>query len=518
MTGRRPLSLAELISLARIDVLDIQGNPQARVTAISAHAQSTPRNGLFAAITGTRIDSHMMLGEAVDAGASVLVVENETQPYPGVTTVRVKDSRAALGRLAHAFYRNPARAMTVCGITGTNGKSSTSHLLYSILKTAGANPGLIGTLGVEFGGKSVRLDTTTPDPISMAEIFDAMDAERVDFVVMEVSSHAVDQDRIAGIPFRCGAFLNITQDHLDYHGSFEAYAGAKYRFFADYVGQTPGSIACYNADDPTIAELMEPYGSDTLSFSQSGGPSVSIHAGNVDCDVSGTHFDLCIDGKTARVEAALVGRFNVENMLAAAACAHGMGIGFDTIVRGLSSCPPVPGRFEFLREGQDFSVVVDYAHTPDALFRLLQSARRLCKGRLITVFGCGGDRDKSKRAVMGSVVGDQSDFAIVTSDNPRTEDPAAIARQTLEGVLQSSLKSNRYQVVVDRREAIAQALHLAETDDLVIIAGKGHEDYQDVGSTRLPFDDRLIARSILRQLFGAGSQREKLETLTEQAP
>lgn len=518
MTGRRPVSLSSLLAEAKVPAIDIMGNPMAMVTGISSHAQRTVRNEMFAAITGTRTDSHMMLGEAVDAGASVLLVEKETKPYPGVTTVRVSDTRLALGRLAHALRGNPARRMNVCGITGTNGKSSTSHLLHWILRSAGANAGLIGTLGIEFGGKCVTTLTTTPGPLELAEVFHAMDGENVECVVMEVSSHAIDQERISGIPFRNGAFLNITQDHLDYHGTMEEYARTKKRLFFDYIAPTPGSTACFNMDDSVGLELAEEYDADFLTFSQRAGIDAAVKIGQVECSLEGTRFVLRIGGKPRRVYTPLLGQFNIENILAAVSCASSLGVEPGAIVRGLETAPPVPGRFEFLREGQDFTVIVDYAHTPDALDRLLRSVRRLCPGKVITVFGCGGDRDRAKRPVMGKVVGDHSDFAILTSDNPRTEDPALIARQTLEGVLQSSLKSNRYQTVLKRQEAIEQALHLAGPNDVVIIAGKGHEDYQEIGTTRLPFDDRLVARALLRQMLGGPSQTEWLESAAEPSP
>lgn len=515
MTVRRPIALEDLLREARVKPLDIQGNPRAMVTGISSHAQRTGRNELFVAISGTRIDSHMMLGEAVDSGASVLVVERETQPYPGVTVVRVENTHLAIGRLAHAFHRNPARAMNVCGVTGTNGKTSTAHLMSSIFRFAGCRAGQIGTLGAYFEGKTIRLNTTTPGALELSEIFSAMDDDRIEFVVMEVSSHAAHQHRISGIPFRCGAFLNISQDHLDYHGTMEAYAAAKFSFFENYVSPTPGSVACFNLDSIFGRQWAHVYRQDSIGFSVDPETDCPVRALEPQCRLDGTSFKLIIEGETHEVESCLVGAFNVENMLAAASACYSMGIDARTIARALNQAPSVPGRFEFIREGQEFSVVVDYAHTPEALELLLASARCLCKGRIITVFGCGGDRDRVKRAMMGRTVGGFSDFVIVTNDNPRTEDPHAIARQAVEGILQSPLKTNRYQVVLDRRDAIEQALYIAGPDDFVIIAGKGHEDYQDVGTTRLPFDDRLVARGILQRMNGNKTQQEWLETVRE---
>lgn len=512
---RHPISLAELLSEAGIDPVDLRGNPAAVVTGISTHAQSVARNEMFVAIAGTRIDSHMLLHEAVAAGAAVLVVERDVQPHPGITIVRVADTRRVLGPLAHAFYRHPARAMNVCGVTGTNGKSTVAHLVYSILRTAGVRPGVIGTLGARFGEKSIELNNTTPGAVELAEIFHRMDDERVDYVVMECSSHAIDQGRIDAIPFRCAAITNMSQDHLDYHKTFGEYVRTKKRLFTEYAFRTPGSLSCFNLDDAVGRELAQEYAGDFVTFSSSADAGATIWAENTLASAEGTTFTLHLDGGRHRVSSRLCGEFNLSNMLAAASCAHSMGVDGGTIARGLEEAPPVPGRFEFIREGQPFSVVVDYAHTPDALMRLLKTARRVCANRLITVFGCGGDRDRAKRPMMGRAVGDLADYAIITSDNPRTEDPASIARMVQEGILQSALKSNRYQVIHDRRQAIERALMIAEPGDVVLIAGKGHETYQEIDNRRTPFDDCEVAREVLAAIAGNRAQGAECETLAE---
>lgn len=514
-SSRRAVPLMELLEDASLQAVDIMGNPRTMITGISTHAQRTGRNEMFVAINGTCVDSHMMLSEAVDAGASVLVVEKETRPYPGVTVVRVPNTRFVLGPLAQAFHGNPTRAMNVCGITGTNGKTTSTHLVRSILQQAGCKTGLVGTLGAYFGGKFINLNTTTPGPLELAEILGAMEQENIDSVVMECSSHAIDQGRIHGIPFRVGALVGVTQDHLDYHGDFESYAECKRRLFYDYVGTTPGSVSCFNLDDAVGEHLSRTYLADHIGFSKNPETNCQIKAESIQLSANGTSFVLSIEGKKQLVQSCLIGAFNVTNMLTAASCAHSLGADLRTISEGLRNAPQVAGRFEFIQEGQPFSVVVDYAHTPDALERVLRTARRLCLNRLIVVFGCGGDRDRSKRPLMGKVAGDHSDFAIVTSDNPRMEEPSQIARGVLQGILQSSLKSNRYHVILERRQAVEQALHMASPGDVVVIAGKGHEDYQDIGVKRVPFDDRAVVRTALKEVIGNYSQAEIMETPTE---
>lgn len=501
MRAIKNISLNELLIKTAIEPLEVSGDLDVLVTGISTHAQRTERGEIFVAIKGTRIDSHLMLGEAVESGASVLFVEQPVPSYPNVTVVQVASTRSILGVLAQALKGFPARQITTTAITSTNGKTTTSYLLYHILEGAGYRSAQIGTLGVTYLGKNSEGQTTTPDPLKLAEIYAELVEASVTHVAMEASSHAIDQHRIAGIPIKCGAFLNLTQDHLDYHGTFENYAKAKKKLFSDYVLPTLGSKACFNLDDPVGQQLALEYTGDYIGFTRNLSTPADVYAEHIAFSVHQTSFVLCLGGEKRPLTAPLAGTFNIENILAAASCAHCLGIDLDTIVRSIESVDPVPGRFEFIKEGQNFSVVVDYAHTPDALYRLLRSARRICPGQLIVVFGCGGDRDQGKRAIMGKIAGDWADFVIVTSDNPRTEIPGFIADQIVQGVLQSQLRPNRYQVVLDRRKAIEQGLTLAGPDDMVIIAGKGHENYQDVGSTRLSFDDRQIAREILHDLM-----------------
>jgi UDP-N-acetylmuramoyl-L-alanyl-D-glutamate--2,6-diaminopimelate ligase len=509
------MRLVDLLETAGLRSATILGNPDAMITGVSTHAQRTQRNEMFVAITGTTLDSHMLVPEAWNAGAAAFLVEKDAPQYPGATTVVVPNTRQALGHIAHAFHNHPTRAMKVCGVTGTNGKTTTTHLIYDILRFAGMKAGLIGTLGASFGERSIPTGTTTPDPLGLAMVLAEMEQDNVEAVVMEVSSHGIDQGRVNGMRFRAGALTNITQDHLDYHGTFENYANCKKRFFREYVAPNPGSVSCINLDDPAGVELAENYPSDYLTYSAAGQPRASVLGEDPHFLPNGIDFTLCFEDERIPVRSPLVGPFNLSNMLCAAACCHSLGVGLKDIARGLENVRAVPGRFEYISEGQPFTVIVDYAHTPDALERTLRTARRICGGRLLTVFGCGGDRDRGKRPVMGKIAGDFSDFVVVTNDNPRTENPQQIARNIVEGILQSSLKSNRYHIVLDRFQAIDQALNLAVPGDVVLIAGKGHEDYQDIGVKRLPFDDRAVSRQILREMLFTSQKEAELVPLRE---
>jgi UDP-N-acetylmuramoyl-L-alanyl-D-glutamate--2,6-diaminopimelate ligase len=501
-----PISVAELLAAAQscdpmFSGAEVRGDSSVLVTGISIHAQKTQPGEMFVAFVGTKVDSHLMLAEAVDAGAKVLLVERPIPSYPGVTIIQVPSTRLAIGPLAHAFYGHPAAGMRICGVTGTNGKTTTTHIICGILRKAGFRPGLIGTIGAFFEGRQIDLNATTPGPRELARTLAEMRDAGVDAVVMECSSHAIDQGRLRGMPIHVGAILNVTQDHLDYHGTFEAYAGCKKRLFHDHLLHTPGSVSCFNIDDPVGEELTREYRGRFATFSREPHRTADVKCEGVHLGPKGTQFVLCAGGERTLIASRLIGAFNVQNLVAAATCAYHLGVDLKTIAAGINECAAPPGRFEMVEEGQAFSIVVDYAHTPDALERVLRTARRLCTGRIITVFGCGGDRDRGKRPRMGRIAGECSDFVIVTSDNPRSEDPGQIARQVQQGVLQSPLKSNRCHVQLDRQEAIDQAINMAGPGDMVMIAGKGHETYQEIGFRRIDFDDREVARNVLRRLL-----------------
>lgn len=500
-----PIPLDKLFASAGVAATDWIGNPRTVVTGLQTHAQRVARNDLFVALNGVSTDSHMLVGEAVRRGAAAVLVEREAEPIPGVCVVRTPDTRRALGALAQAFHGFPARAMAVCGVTGTNGKTTVTHLLRTILAGAGRRVGLVGTLGAHWEGGSRDLGMTTPGPLALAEVLAAMERARVDSVVMEVSSHAIDQKRIASIPMHIGVLTNVSQDHLDYHGDFESYREVKKRLFKDFVARTPGSVSCFNADDPTGAEMAAEHDGARMAFSADADADCLVRARNVAWRPDGTDFDLAIGRAAVRVRGGIIGPFNLSNMLAAACAAHALGLDLGQIADGLEAFEGAPGRFERIDAGQPFLAIVDYAHTPDALEKVLRAARRLTLGRLICVFGAGGNRDRGKRPLMGRVAGELSDLVVVTSDNPRNEDPEDIARHIEEGLRLSGLRPACSQRVLDRRQAIERAVNLASPGDCIVVAGKGHEATQEVEGVFHPFDDREALRAALSALAnGAG--------------
>ncbi len=496
----RPLRICDLLQESNLAEVEVDGNTDARITGLETDSRKVQKNDLFVAISGTRIDSHMLIHDAVAAGASAVLTEREVGPLPGVTVIKVKNSRNVLGHLAHACFGNPSRAMNLVGITGTNGKTTTCNLLYSILRNSGHIPGYVGTLGSYFAGEHRETRTTTPGPLELAKIFKEMESSNVDSVAMECSSHAIDQDRIGGLSIRIGVLLAITQDHLDYHGTFENYKQVKFDLMRRYVSQVKGSVGCFNLDDENVAEFYQEYKGDSLGFSMQGRPEAHVKATDIVYSPFGTQFTLQIGKESYPVRSPLIGEFNVSNILAASSAATCLGVGGTQLVSAIEVADPTPGRFEKVDEGQPFTVIVDYAHTPDALERTLRTCRKLCQGRLIVVFGCGGDRDKRKRPIMGLHAGNLADYVVVTTDNPRFEDPSVISRSVVEGLLQTPLKSSRYEVIDDREAAIQQAICLAGDGDVVLIAGKGHEKYQEVEGVFRHFDDRRVAENYLRDM------------------
>jgi len=462
---------------------------------------------LFVAVTGLKADGHEFVRQAVTAGAVAVVVEREVDLPPGISQIRVADSRLAMGLLADAFYGHPSRKLELIGVTGTNGKTTTTLLLAYILRTAGIRTGTIGTLGASLGDGFCNTSLTTPEGPDLQRILRDMVDEGIRYAVMEVSSHAIDLQRIAACRFGMAILTNVTHDHLDYHASFRDYRDTKGRLFNEYLDATaredgPGRAwAVINGDDKSASYFTGESPGRVLTYGLGSGHD--IYATGVSLLPGGSRFDLVVPGGPAlSIHTPLGGRFNVYNCLAAAAGAYALGVDSDTIRAALSSAPCVPGRFELVNEGQDFSVVVDYAHTPDGLENLLKAASVLKRSRLITVFGCGGDRDKTKRPLMGEVAARLSDHVIITSDNPRSEEPERICEDIVAGLQRTGWQ--RYETVVNRRQAIRRSIAMAETGDVVVIAGKGHETYQIFRERTVDFDDREEARQALRlRLKGA---------------
>jgi UDP-N-acetylmuramoyl-L-alanyl-D-glutamate--2,6-diaminopimelate ligase len=451
------------------------------------------------------------LGQALELGAAALLVEKIPRglDLEGRAVVAVPDTRRALAYLATRFFGEPSEELTLIGVTGTNGKTSTTYLVESILLAAGHRVGLIGTVEVRFADERWSPINTTPESLELQRILRAMRTRDVDAVAMEVSSHGLELGRIEGCRFATAAVTNVTQDHLDFHGSMDEYLKAKTRLFRSHLRSE--ATAVVNIDDPLSEAFLaaaRDAGARVIRVSRRQERAADVTVERTQADLEGTRARLRLPSGPLAVSLPLIGEFNLENLVVAAGIAVGMGVAPEAIARGVESCRQVPGRVE--RVGAELAeaptVLVDYAHTPDAIDKLLRTVRPLATGRLITVFGCGGDRDRSKRALMASAATRWCDRIVATSDNPRTEDPEAILADLEQGLgklqrvepRQLDATPASYAVLVDRREAIELALSIAGHEDTVVIAGKGHEDYQIVGRERLPFDDRAEALRALR--------------------
>ena len=476
--------LSELIGAAPDATLSGPGDPE--ITSLAYDSRRVRDGTLFFCVPGHASDGHDFAPAAVEAGASALVCERELDL--AVPQVSVGDARAAMAPLAARFFGDPTADLDIAGITGTNGKTTTAFLLREILEAAGRQCGLLGTVKRVVGRVEEDVERTTPEAIDLQETFRRMADSGDTTCVMEVSSHALVLHRADGIRFAVTLFTNLTQDHLDFHADMDDYFQAKRRLFE----LTPGAPAVVNADDPYGRRLAEEF--ECVTFSAEGA-AADYCARDVSFDAAGSSFRVAAEGRELAVRTPLPGRFNVANALGAMAAAVAIGVPLETAGAALAGAGRVPGRFEPIDEGQRFAVLVDYAHTPDSLENVLRAARPLTQGRLISVFGAGGDRDRAKRPKMGLAGAEGSDVAIVTSDNPRSERPEAIIEEILAGIPAGS----EVQVEADRRRAIEIAIAMAEPGDTVVIAGKGHEQGQEFeGGRKLPFDDRDVAREALR--------------------
>ena len=486
------MTLREL--LAGADVTEIVGDGGVEIEGLAYDSRMAKPGTLFFAYRGATVDGHAYAQAAVDAGAVAVVCEREIELPPFVVQARVADARAAMAHAAARFYGDPTAELRVAGVTGTNGKTTTAFLIRAILEHAGIRTGLLGTVKRVVGGVEEPVERTTPEAIDLQATFRRMVAAGDLACAMEVSSHALALRRTDGIRFAVAAFTNLTQDHLDFHRDMEDY------FLAKRILFTGGHA------DRAVVNLDDAYGDrlaaevDATTFSADGDERADFRAHELGFDAAGARFRLVAPDGEANVALPLPGRFNVENALCAIASAAALGVPLETAVEALAGAERVPGRFEPVDEGQPFAVLVDYAHTPDSLENVLLSARQVTapEGRLICVFGCGGDRDRDKRPLMGGIASRLADLAVVTSDNPRSEDPAAIIDEILAGMRDAAV---RPVVEPDRRAAISLALEAAGERDTVVIAGKGHEQGQEfAGGRKLPFDDRDVAREELRRL------------------
>ncbi|MBV6457182.1 MAG: UDP-N-acetylmuramoyl-L-alanyl-D-glutamate--2,6-diaminopimelate ligase [Fimbriimonadaceae bacterium] len=481
----------------------VGGLPDIDVSGIHDDSRRVARGDLFVCQPSSRIDTHQFLPQARERGAVAAVVHSESgaaiAECEGIAAVQLPqeahDFNKVLGMAWATYYGDPTGSMQVVGITGTNGKTTTAWMVHEALTALGNRSAYLGTLGLRRPSNSRSLENTTPFPVELAHLIQKCKEDGVTHLAMEVSSHGLEEERIAGVRFDVGVFTNLSQDHLDYHGTLESYAAAKKRLFwevADRSGKPFVSAIC--VADPLgarWAEELRAAGRRLLTF---GTPSADVELIANSVTASQIKGRLRLGSVELELALGVGGSFNVDNATSAAAALVGLGLSPVNVVRGLEAVKPVPGRFESVANEAGFDILVDYAHTPDALRKLLQSVRALSPKRIITVFGCGGDRDRSKRPKMAAAVSEFSDQLVVTSDNPRTEDPTAIIREIVVGIPHGTA----YEAIVDRGEGIARAVELAEPGDIVVIAGKGHEDYQIIGRTKHPMDDRELARSALR--------------------
>jgi UDP-N-acetylmuramoyl-L-alanyl-D-glutamate--2,6-diaminopimelate ligase len=489
----RTLAVSEL--LAAIREHRVVGTPPTSVTGISDDSRKVDTGDCFVAVPGLREDARRFVPEAVGRGATLVVTEGEALAM-AVAQVLVPSARTALARAADAYYGHPSRQLTVVGITGTNGKTTTSYLVEALLQVRGLPTGVIGTIQYRFGERTFPAGQTTPDALALQAILASMYADGVRGVAMEVSSHALAQARVDELTFDVAVFTNLTQDHLDFHRTFDEYRRAKRRLFELLERSTkPGRTAVINVDDPSGPAMVRGLRLPVLGFGL--GEEAAVRGLEWSSTLDGIRMTAATPRGRLELASPLIGEHNAMNLLAAIATGVALGLELPDIGRALGAVHAVPGRFEQVRAGQPFLVVVDYAHTPDALERVLTTARKLTPGRLGVVFGCGGDRDRGKRPLMGNIAARLGDRVWITSDNPRSERPEAIIDEIVVGVRRAGMEPARYVTEPDRRRAIADALGWARAGDTVLIAGKGHETYQIVGRDVLDFDDRQVARELL---------------------
>jgi UDP-N-acetylmuramoyl-L-alanyl-D-glutamate--2,6-diaminopimelate ligase len=480
-----PIPLSALLD--GLPAVEVRGDPAVSILDVVHDSRTASPGALFCCVPGAGADGHDFAPAAIDAGAAALLVERWLDV--SAPQARVPSVRAAMGPVAARAFRDPAAGMTMLGVTGTNGKTTVIHLLEAIARASGRRAGSIGTTGGRVNGAPVPLARTTPEATELQRLLARMRDAGVSLVAMEVSSHAIGQHRTGGIVYDAVAFTNLSQDHLDHHGSMERYFAAKAELFEPEHARR----GVVNADDPWGRRLLEVA---TIPVSTYGIEAMAdLRAGEVDVTAAGSTFRA--GGLSLRTS--LRGGFNVSNCLAAVAVARSAGIGDDAIVAGVADVREVPGRVEPIDEGQDFLVVVDYAHTPDSILGVLQATRPLARGRLIVVFGCGGDRDRAKRPLMGMAATANADLTVITTDNPRTEDPLAIIADVERG---ASEGGGRFVVEPDRRAAIELAVGEAAPGDVVVIAGKGHETAQEFADRSIAFDDRTVARDAIRAIGG----------------
>ena len=462
---------------------------ETEVGSVTNDSRAVKRDGMFVAFRGYAADGYAFIDEAVAKGARAIVAEKDFKAPANVVKLIVEDTRAVFPVIADNFYGHPSEKLKVIGVTGTNGKTTITYIIESILRSAGEEPAVIGTISYRLAGKVVPAKNTTPGPLDLASMLAEAVRSAGRYAVMEVSSHALDQHRVDSIAFDAAIFTNITPEHLDYHKTLEEYFGAKVKIFGRLK---KGGAGILNIDDDKVAALKASIKNRVITYGMKASADISVK--NIRLSIDNSKFDVTTPKGSFSVSTSLIGRYNVSNILAAVAACDFIGIDRKAIKSGIEAMTFVPGRFEPVQCAQAFKIFVDFAHTEGALYNTLSVLREVSKAKVITVFGCGGDRDRNKRPLMGKAACKLSEHVIITSDNPRSEEPADIVDEIVSGVRGNF---SNYEVEIDRRKAIEKALDLAEVGSIVIIAGKGHENYQIIKDKVLPFDDREVVREIL---------------------
>ena len=487
----------------------IIGNPETKIMSIEHDSRKVSQDSLFVCFTGAHFDGHNFIEQAVNNGSSAILttrtdIENLNLP-DNLAVLIVPDMLTSLAVIVPYFYDYPARKMRVIGVTGTNGKTTTTYMIRSILINAGYHVGLIGTIQIMIDNEIFPIHNTTPNVIDLQHILIKMLSHHVDYLVMEVSSHALAENRVAGIEFDTAIFTNLTQDHLDFHKTMEDYLRAKCKLFdaVSRSGQKDNKTAIINIDDEASNEIINHSLCNRITYGIRN--ESDLHAVEVDVRADGTKFKIRSQFGVMNLNLHVTGIFNVYNVLAAVGATLAEKISPDVICQTLSHFKSVPGRFERVYANVPFSVIVDYAHTPDGVENVIETARQIVKNRVITVFGCGGDRDKTKRPIMGRLAAELSDIVIATSDNPRTEDPLEILKEVEVGI-KEKIGDKSYECIADRHNAIFHAIAIAKAGDIILILGKGHENYQILKDRTIHFDDREVAREAISQRLSSNHQ------------
>ncbi len=493
------MTIAEI--LKGLNVKRITGPLEKEIEGIAYDSRVVKKGFLFVAIKGLSVDGHVFIKDVISKGAVGVVTEKAVHVQNEITVIEVDDSRDALALMSAAFYRDPSKKLSLIGITGTNGKTTTSYITKNILEVWGKKVGLLGTVQYIVANKILPASHTTPESLDIQGYLREMVDNNIEYGVIEVSSHALALKRVKGCSFRVAVFTNFSQDHLDFHGTMEDYFAAKTMLF-DYLGKD--DYAVLNWDDPMVRSVAEKLNCHCITCGIERG--AMLRAENITDNRQqttdyrqqwGLSFDIQMPDDRFTLKSGLIGRNNVYNILMSAGVAYALGVSREAIIEGIRTVKPVEGRLEKIDAGQNFLCIVDYAHTEDALKKLIEEARLITGGKIITVFGCGGDRDRTKRPKMGAVASDLSDFVVITSDNPRIEEPSEIINDIIKGI-----KKDNYMIEPDRAKAIEKAICIGKTGDILLIAGKGHENYQEIKGIRYPFSDKEVFKKTIQNLKG----------------